>query len=434
MKLDSLLHTIKDMNNSYIIQNPLLDGFTPDTMAKPTASIVMVDGEVVAFDAYKINGNNYFKLRDVAMMLSDTPAQFGVDWVHETVTIVTNQSYVPVGGEMDDAATSPKTASLSHTKIRINGAMTPVVAYKIDDNHFFKLRDLAQIVDFSVDWDVKSQAISIGTDEGYVMPQDASGVAINSYPFLMVGKTKGEIDEKLGKYSSKDSVLTYENGLGFSFVMGDGLSVGLGDVCDFVTGEAKDVITNFPSSLTMTEMEDIFGQMYANFSQTHGQWRLYANYGGSQIAFVCDENGTVRSDDAFYFSRDVAFKMQDMGQTHLGRWTYDGTESHWDSEKKEQVFRGNKATVYIDDMTKTTATISVEYTVHYDSGHSALADNVKLTSTDGVTYTGQTIDSLGNTCAITMEVAPTRVNLTSKATAYDPLAMMSMEFDYEFSR
>lgn len=42
---------------------------TATATAKPTASKVLVNGKEVAFDAYNINDNNYFKLRDIALSL-----------------------------------------------------------------------------------------------------------------------------------------------------------------------------------------------------------------------------------------------------------------------------------------------------------------------------------------------------------------------------
>ena len=38
----------------------------------PTSSIVLVNGEAVSFQAYNIGDNNYFKLRDIAFVLSGT--------------------------------------------------------------------------------------------------------------------------------------------------------------------------------------------------------------------------------------------------------------------------------------------------------------------------------------------------------------------------
>ena len=52
----------------------------PALVAKPTASTVLVNGKNVAFDAYNIEGSNYFKLRDLAFTLSGTEKQFDVGW------------------------------------------------------------------------------------------------------------------------------------------------------------------------------------------------------------------------------------------------------------------------------------------------------------------------------------------------------------------
>src|SRR5690606_13684686 len=49
-------------------------------LAVPTSSTVLVNGEEVAFDAYVINSNNYFKLRDLAHVVSGTEKQFEVSW------------------------------------------------------------------------------------------------------------------------------------------------------------------------------------------------------------------------------------------------------------------------------------------------------------------------------------------------------------------
>lgn len=40
--------------------------------AKPTSSTVLINGKSFSFEAYNINGSNYFKLRDIAKALNDT--------------------------------------------------------------------------------------------------------------------------------------------------------------------------------------------------------------------------------------------------------------------------------------------------------------------------------------------------------------------------
>lgn len=43
--------------------------------ATPTSSKVLVNSKVIAIDAYNIDGNNYFKLRDVAKVVSGSSKQ-----------------------------------------------------------------------------------------------------------------------------------------------------------------------------------------------------------------------------------------------------------------------------------------------------------------------------------------------------------------------
>ena len=58
--------------------------------ATPTSSTVLVNGEKTAFDAYSINGNNYFKLRDIGQTFD-----FGINWDggSRTITIDTPVPY-----------------------------------------------------------------------------------------------------------------------------------------------------------------------------------------------------------------------------------------------------------------------------------------------------------------------------------------------------
>ena len=58
--------------------------------AKPTTSKVTVNGNKIEFDSYNINGDNYFKLRDLG-----TTFNIGVDWnnLEKTVEIDTSKVY-----------------------------------------------------------------------------------------------------------------------------------------------------------------------------------------------------------------------------------------------------------------------------------------------------------------------------------------------------
>jgi hypothetical protein len=137
--------------------------------AKPTSSHVLVNGTQTSFDAYNISDNNYFKLRDLAYVLSGTPKQFevGYDDATKAITLTSGQSYTAVGGEMESSGTGNKAATPTSSKIYLDGAEISLTAYNIGGYNYFKLRDIGQAFDFGVDWDGASQTIAIDTGKGY---------------------------------------------------------------------------------------------------------------------------------------------------------------------------------------------------------------------------------------------------------------------------
>lgn len=70
--------------------------------AKPTSGKVLVNGVDQNFEAYNIDGNNYFKLRDLAMVVSGTVKQFEVTWDGErnAINLISGKPYTVSGGEM----------------------------------------------------------------------------------------------------------------------------------------------------------------------------------------------------------------------------------------------------------------------------------------------------------------------------------------------
>lgn len=132
--------------------------------AAPTASKVTVDGQSKAFEAYNINDNNYFKLRDIAYVLNGTDASFSVGWddVANSIALVKGEAYAPTGSEMKVSGTKDiKDAVASNSSILIDGVKAALKAYNINGNNYFKLRDLGTALGFHVGWDNASQTISI---------------------------------------------------------------------------------------------------------------------------------------------------------------------------------------------------------------------------------------------------------------------------------
>jgi len=151
--------------------------------ATPTNAAVYINGRKVAFEAYTINGSNYFKLRDLAMAFNSTNKKFGIGYneTTNTVEIAVGQSYVPVGGELKQGDGSKKTATPGSATFRwveepSNGTPSPnysiaLGTYLIGGNNFVKLRDLMQWLDVGVGYDSQTASISIATGQRYVLPK-----------------------------------------------------------------------------------------------------------------------------------------------------------------------------------------------------------------------------------------------------------------------
>ena len=123
--------------------------------AKASSSKIMVNGEEVALQAYTIDGNTYFKIRDVGAMLNGTDHQFNVVWDNQKKAILlqAGAEYQMVGGELALVGQENKNASLSSSKVYLDENQISLKAYTIDGSTYFKLRDLGQAMGFNVGWD-----------------------------------------------------------------------------------------------------------------------------------------------------------------------------------------------------------------------------------------------------------------------------------------
>lgn len=137
--------------------------------ANPTNSKVTVNGKQVSFDAYNINNNNYFKLRDVAQIIRGTDKQFNVTWdgAKNAINLLSNTAYKTVGGELKAGDGKVKNATLSTSTIYKDGVAVTLTAYNINGNNYFKLRDLGETFNFDVSWDSKNNTVVIDTSKGY---------------------------------------------------------------------------------------------------------------------------------------------------------------------------------------------------------------------------------------------------------------------------
>ena len=128
--------------------------------ANRTLSNIYLNDNHVYIAGYNINGNNYFKLRDLADELSESANNFDVVW-NETakqVELITGKDYSGTTGNYNPD-TSAVNAVESSSKLIINGKETNVTAYNINGNNYYKLRDLGENLGFDVRWQQETDTI-----------------------------------------------------------------------------------------------------------------------------------------------------------------------------------------------------------------------------------------------------------------------------------
>ena len=165
LMLNELINPLSTPASSPLPTSPTIKPSIPTITVNPTTSTVYVNGEEKFFEAYLIDGSNYFKLRDLAFVLSDTDKQFNV-WYDETtkaVTLTSGQPYIQLGGEMTRGDGNAKTARPTPSKIYLGEKELNFTVYNIGGNNFFKLRDLMSALDIGVTYNAATGNIDIET-------------------------------------------------------------------------------------------------------------------------------------------------------------------------------------------------------------------------------------------------------------------------------
>ncbi len=136
----------------------------------PTAQKLSVNGAAKETEIYNINGANYFKLRDMAALLNGTSGSFSVDYdaASKSILVKKGEAYQAAGGELvipDAGELSNKAAGAqkSAQSMLIDGEPVYLAPYNIGGNNFFALRDLASVLNFSVDYDEATRTMLVTT-------------------------------------------------------------------------------------------------------------------------------------------------------------------------------------------------------------------------------------------------------------------------------
>nr|WP_297171429.1 polysaccharide deacetylase family protein [uncultured Agathobaculum sp.] len=131
--------------------------------ATPTRALVSVNGIRTNLLAYNIDGSNYVRVRDVAMMLKDTVRGFDVQWNSASgrVELRSMTAYEPIGTE--DAPLAPGSCTVqSYTEPTVaDGAAHMIASYQMEGSTYYKLRSLGELCGFGVEWNEADRVIEV---------------------------------------------------------------------------------------------------------------------------------------------------------------------------------------------------------------------------------------------------------------------------------
>lgn len=141
---------------------------------------IHIDNLDVTFYTYALrdekgNDINFVKLRDIAIALNGTEAQFSVRQGPEgAILLTTGEAYTAVGTEMVRNLEGDQPYKVCESPVEIDGVLTDLVAITLTDANggeynYFKLRDLGEAMDFNMVWSLE-EGVRIEPDKPYVKP------------------------------------------------------------------------------------------------------------------------------------------------------------------------------------------------------------------------------------------------------------------------
>lgn len=255
----------------------------------PSPQKLSVDGTDADCDKYNIDGSNYFKLRDLAYLLSKSDSRFSVAFDAESnaVTVVPGGDYVPVGGELERGKDLSKTAVASKQSVLINGeAVEGISVYNIGGNNYFKLRDLGSALGFTVAFDADANT-------AIVLSKGSKATYQNAFETLL-----GSVNEK--RRTDMASEVTFD---GFEdYIVKDPSTVDL-----LSDDEIKALVTNHPTRQSVSR-DDALADVDLLFRALHNAYAAYYYFGEDK--FDAAEAGVKA-----WVQKQTTVNVEKLGQT-----------------------------------------------------------------------------------------------------------------------
>ena len=364
----------------------------------PSPQKLSVDGTDADCDKYNIDGSNYFKLRDLAYLLSKSDSRFSVAFDAESnaMTVVPGGDYVLVGGELERGKDLSKTAVASKQSVLINGeAVEGISVYNIGGNNYFKLRDLGSALGFTVAFDADANT-------AVVLSKGSKATYQNAFETLL-----GSVNEK--RRTDMASEVTFD---GFEdYIVNDPSTIDL-----LSDDEIKALVTNHPTRQSVSQA-DALADVDLLFRALHNAYGAYYYFGADKFAAAeaevkawVQKQKTVNVDKlgqtintALQFVQDAHFAIRP-GEENVKQqkawYSYIGTEQGFskDDSGYYRMIDGEKW--YVDSLSNKSCEMSPVLRANGSLGYAPTllchgkagsSDTITLRNGDGVTRTDKIV-------------------------------------------
>jgi len=121
-----------------------------DCRADQTKVCIILNGFDYELTGYKIDGESYFHIRDIAEMLKGTDKQFNVIWDEDdfSLRLISNEEYAPVEKDVDKIIYS--TGKYVTPATEKDGEYIYLGCYKIGGSNYYTLNDIGRTFNFRV--------------------------------------------------------------------------------------------------------------------------------------------------------------------------------------------------------------------------------------------------------------------------------------------
>ncbi|MBE6622795.1 MAG: hypothetical protein E7621_01175 [Ruminococcaceae bacterium] len=285
-----------------------------------SAAELNVNGETKHLAAYNIKGNNYFKLRDIAHILNGTEAQFDVQWDEDRKAITLFSATPYSSSEVLNPETVPNAVALANNSpIYMDKVRIILGAYNIEGNNYFKLRDLAAMLDVGITYDPATKIIGIDTTAKYEFPDAGTAFGINPEFVSLVGKKVDSLEAKYGErtpdfvdYYGIERSAKFSNGIDVSYAL-----PGTTKQISSVSLPLSLLFNNCPEAVTVDMLKGLFIEWKIIVSE--GQQYFKGNLHGGTVEINITEGTLTPASKGYVYADEYSNESLMTEVVYVGR-------------------------------------------------------------------------------------------------------------------